>query len=93
MKNRPNQNQITWGITIVCSAIVILIASYLMFNGKIVLNMLNEMLDSISGVTMGVVLAYILIPMLNGIEKNFLIPIYKRLGYDVSFSKTADRKK
>lgn len=93
MKNRPNQNQITWGITIVCSAIVILIACYLLFNGKVVLSMLNEMLDSISGVTMGVVLAYILIPMLNGIEKNFLIPIYKRLGFDVSFSKTADRKK
>ncbi|MBP3199734.1 MAG: AI-2E family transporter, partial [Butyrivibrio sp.] len=93
MKNRPNQNQITWGITIFCSAVAILLAYYLLFNGKIVMNTINQMLDSISGVIMGIVLAYILIPLLDGFEKNLLIPLYKRLGYDVSFSKTADRKK
>ena len=93
MKNRPNQNQITWGITIFCSGVALLVAYYLMFHGKVIVSSLNKMLDSISGITMGIVLAYILIPALNGIEKTLLIPIYKRLGYDVSFSKTADRKK
>ncbi|WP_051192312.1 AI-2E family transporter [Butyrivibrio sp. VCB2001] len=93
MKNKPNQNQITWGITIFFVAVGTLLAYYVIFHGKTVVSTLNSMLDSISGVIMGVVLAYILIPMLNGIERTILIPIYKKRGIDVSFSKDADWKK
>ncbi|WP_051199859.1 AI-2E family transporter [Butyrivibrio sp. FCS006] len=93
MKNKPNQNQITWGITIFFVAVGTLLAYYIIFHGRTFLSTLNNMLDSISGVIMGVVLAYILIPMLNGIERTILIPIYKRRGIDVSFSKDADWKK
>ena len=93
MKNKPNQNQITWGITIFFVAVGTLLAYYIIFHGKTFLSTLNSMLDSISGVIMGVVLAYILIPMLNGIERTILIPIYKRRGIAFSFSKDADWKK
>ena len=93
MKNKPNQNQITWGITIFAVAVGTLLAYYVIFHGKTFLSALNSMLDSISGVIMGLVLAYILIPMLNSIERTLLIPIYKRKGIDVSFSKNANWKK
>lgn len=93
MKNKPDQNQINWGITIFVVAVAIMIASYIIFNGSVVMKSLNEMLDSITGVILGLVIAYILIPVLNGIERHLLIPIYKNNGVDVSFAKSADRKK
>ena len=93
MKNKPDQNQINWGITIFCVGVALILSIYLIFNGKNFMATINKMLDSISGVTLGLVLAYILIPALNTIEKYLLVPIYKKRGYDVSFSKTADRKK
>ncbi len=93
MKMKPEKNQITWGITIFLVAVAIMLAYYVMFDGKTLVGSLNKVVDSISGIVFGLVIAYILIPVLNGIESRILIPIYKKKGIDVSFAKTADWKK
>ncbi len=93
MKMKPEKNQITWGITIFLVAVAIMLAYYVMFDGNTIVSFLGSIVDSISGVIIGIIIAYILIPLLDGLEKHLLIPLYKKKGYDVSFAKEADRKK
>lgn len=93
MKMKPEKNQITWGITLFFVAVAVMLAYYVMFDGATILEFFEKILDSLSGVIAGLIIAYILIPLLDTIEKRVLRPIYKKKGYDVSFSETADRKK
>ena len=53
----------------------------------------SGVVDSLSGIIIGIVFAYILIPLMEGMEKKILVPIYKKRGFDVSFSENADPKK
>lgn len=93
MKIKPEKNQITWGITLFCVAVAVMLAYYVMFDGKTILDFFTKILDSLSGVIMGLIIAYILIPLLNKIEEKILSPIYRKLGFDVSLSPEADQKK
>ncbi len=93
MRIRPEKNQITWGITIFLVAVAIMLAYYVMFDGQTIVNSLGSIVDSLSGIIIGVIIAYILIPLLDGLEKHILIPIYKRRGYNVSLARDADHKK
>jgi predicted PurR-regulated permease PerM len=70
-----------------------MLAYYVIFDGKTLVKNISGVIDSLSGVIIGVVLAYILIPFMEGIEHRILIPIYKLRGIDVSLSETADKKK
>ena len=93
MKMRPEKNQITWGITIFLVAVATMLAYLVIFNGQHLTSALEKIIDSLSGVIIGIIIAYVLIPLLDGLEKHILIPIYKRRGYDVSHAMDADHKK
>jgi predicted PurR-regulated permease PerM len=93
MKIKPGKNQITWGITLFLVVLASMLAYYLLFNGSTVLAFFQKIIDAISGVIFGVIIAYILIPLLDGIENKFLSPIYKKRGYDISFAENANWKK
>ena len=93
MKMKPEKNQVTWAITIFFLCLAVMLAYYVIFHGKALLGTFNSILDSISAIIIGVVLAFVLMPLMNGIEEKILIPIYKKRGFDVSRSITADKKK
>ncbi len=93
MKIKPGKNQITWGITLFSVAVATMLAYYVIFDGKSILKFLNNILDSLSGIIIGLVIAFILIPLLEGIQNRILLPIYKKKGIDVSFAEGANREK
>ncbi len=93
MKMKPEKNQVTWAITVFVLCVCLMLAYYVIFDGKTLAKNIFGVIDSLSGVIIGVVLAYILIPFMEGIEHRILIPIYKLGGIDVSLSETADKKK
>ncbi len=93
MKMKPEKNQVTWAITVFVLCVCLMLAYYVIFDGKTLVKNISGVIDSLSGVIIGVVLAYILIPFMEGIEHRILIPIYKLRGIDVSLSETADKKK
>lgn len=93
MKMKPGKNQVTWAITVFFLCVCLMLAYYVIFNGKVLTRNLSGIVDSLSGIIIGVVLAYILIPFMEGIEHRILIPIYKKRGYDVSIADSADKKK
>ncbi len=93
MKIKPGKNQITWGITLFLVVVASMLAYYIIFDGKSILGYLQKIIDAISGVIFGVIIAYILIPLLDGIEEKLLKPIYRKRGYDISFAESANWKK
>lgn len=93
MKMKPEKNQITWGITIFVVAVCIMLAYYVIFDGRSIIAAISNIIESLSGVIIGVVLAYILVPVVDGLEHKVLSPIYKKRGIDVSISSDANKKK
>lgn len=93
MKIKPGKNQITWGITLFLVVVASMLAYYVIFDGKSIIGYLQKIIDAISGVIFGVIIAYILIPLLEGIEEKLLKPIYRKRGYDISFAESANWKK
>ncbi|MBE5831604.1 MAG: AI-2E family transporter [Butyrivibrio sp.] len=93
MKMKPGKNQVTWAVTAFVLCVALMLTYYVIFNGNNVIAFFSGIVDSLSGIIIGIVFAYILIPLMEGIEKRILIPIYKKSGIDVSFSEDADPKK
>ena len=93
MRMKPEKNQVTWAITVFFLCVALMLAYFVIFNAKTITSFLSGIVDSLSGIIIGVVFAYILIPLMEGIEKRFLAPIYKKKGYDVSLSANSDKKK
>jgi len=93
MKMKPEKNQVTWAITIFFLSIAIMMAYYVIFNGISIMNGLSKIIDALSGIIIGAVIAFVLIPLLDGVEKKILFPIYSRKGYDVSRSLNSNIKK
>ena len=93
MKMKPEKNQVTWGITIFTVAVCLMLAYYVIFDGGTIISSISKTVDSLSGIIIGIVFAYILIPLLNGIENRILSPIYNKRGIDVSISENADKRK
>ncbi len=93
MKIKPGKNQITWGITLFLVAVAIMLAYYVIFDGKTLIKSVSNIIDSLSGIIFGLIIAYILIPLLDGIENRIVAPIYKRKGFDVTVSGGPGSKK
>ena len=93
MKMKPGKNQVTWAVTAFVLCVALMLTYYVIFNSKNVVAFFSHILDSLSGIIIGIVFAYILIPLMEGIEKRVLMPIYRKRGINVSFSEDADPKK
>lgn len=93
MRMKPEKNQVTWAITVFFLCVCLMLAYYVLFDGKTILAQISNIFDALSGIMIGIVIAYILIPLLDFVEVFFLKPIYKSKGIDVSISRDADTKK
>ena len=93
MKMKPEKNQVTWAVTVFFLCVALMLAYYVIFDGKTILASISKVVDSLSGIIIGIVFAYILIPLMEGIEKRFLAPIYKSRGINVSISANSDKDK
>lgn len=93
MRLKPEKNQVTWGITIFLVVVSLMFAYSIIFNNKGMINGLGKIANSLSGIIFGLVMAYILIPLLEGIEEKILIPLYRKRGARVSIYASGDKKK
>ena len=78
MKIKPGKNQVTWAITLFILCVSLMLAYYVIFDGKTIITNISRIIDSLSGINIGIVLAFILIPLLEGIEHRILIPIWRK---------------
>lgn len=83
MKFKPDRKQITWGITGFLTLVACVIFIYLVYNGKTFLQAFNTIMGSLEPILFGVIIAFILNPIMNFVEKKILAPIYRHYGVDV----------
>jgi predicted PurR-regulated permease PerM len=93
MKLKPEKNQITWGITIFAVAVALMIVYYMMFKSASAIAFFYKIINALSGVIIGISIAYVLIPVLDAIETKLLKPLYVKKGIDVSFAQEANWNK
>lgn len=92
MKFKPDRKQITWGITGFLTLVACVIFIYLVYNGKTFLQAFNTIMGSLEPILFGIVIAFILNPIMNFVEKKILAPIYRHYGVDV-FARDQKKKK
>ncbi len=80
MEWKPDKRQISWSITVVITAVFIMLFYYLLFKGSNITNGINTVIHSLSGVVYGIIIAYIMTPALNFYEKRLILPIYRKRG-------------
>jgi predicted PurR-regulated permease PerM len=84
MKFKPDKKQITWAVTAFLTVVAILFVYYLMFHGSRIGDGFVKLVNMMSAVLWGVVIALIITPMLNGIENKWLKPHGRKKGIDLS---------
>ncbi|MCR5771028.1 MAG: AI-2E family transporter [Butyrivibrio sp.] len=80
MKFRPDKNQITWSITGIVTALVVMLIYYVIFKGGYIISGLHSIVDGMEGVVTGLALGYILSPILNFVEQKILEKIWEKAG-------------
>ena len=84
MKYKPNKNQITWGITIFVTISLCILVGWIFNYSTFIGNAIMSMINSIAPILYGVVIAFLLNPVLNFLERKWLIPhYYKKEGINV----------
>ena len=83
MKWKPDKNQIRWGITAFLTAALVLVFYYMLFHGSRVLSGISSVMKSLMSVIYGVVIAYILEPVVHFFEKRLFAPHYLKKGVDL----------
>lgn len=77
MENRDNKSYIKWGVTIFLTAAAILLFYYLVFHITEVKSLFNSLMNIISPILIGLVIAYLLTPLINFIERIIYVKILK----------------
>ena len=82
-KFNPDSRQITNAVLafLVIAAGILFI--YFVFYGKDFLDGLGRIAKALMAVVYGIIIGYILTPLLNNIEKKILIPIFRHFGVDI----------
>ena len=93
MKMRPEKNQVTWAITIFVLAVALMLAYYIIFDGTTLARSIGGVIDSLSGIIIGIVIAFVLLPLLEGIEEKILYPFFKLIGKETSEFDKKDKKR
>lgn len=71
---------IGWGITAFLVILGGLIAYYLLFHGEILITNIGKIFNILMPVLFGLVIAYLLTPVLNYFEQNIFLPFCKKVG-------------
>ena len=80
MKFRPDKDQITWSITGIITALVVMLLYYVIFKGGHIISGIHSVVNGMEGIVTGLVLGYILSPILNFIEQKILEKIWEKAG-------------
>ncbi len=83
MKWKPDKNQIRWGITIFVTAALVLVFYYVLFHGSRLLSGISSVMKSLMSVIYGIVIAYILEPVVHLFEKRLFAPYYLKKNIDL----------
>ena len=92
MKYKPDRKQITWGVTIFLTFVGCVIFIYLLYNGKTFLQAFNTIMKSLSSILYGIVIAFILNPVMKFVEHKMLAPIYEHHGIDIWAKENRERR-
>ena len=80
MKLKPDRNQITWAITITITAFLIMLVYYVLFQGSILIDGVSEIVGGMKGIVYGVIIAYVMSPVMNFVEQKILERIWEFCG-------------
>ncbi|MCD7835862.1 MAG: AI-2E family transporter [Lachnospiraceae bacterium] len=79
-----NNKYVLWGITAFLVFAAAMLLYYIMFNGSNIRAVFMSFLDILMPILFGLIMAYLLTPVLNFIEYRILIPLADRLGIKAS---------
>ena len=79
MKLKWNNNYVRWGITAFVVIAASIIFYYFVFHSSNIVAGLRRLTDILMPLVFGLATAYLLTPVLNTVEKRFLIPIFDKL--------------
>ena len=83
MKYKPNNNQITWGITALVTVSLCILVGWVFDNSSFIGNAISSMINSLAPILYGVVIAFFLNPILNLLERRWLVPHYQNKNINV----------
>lgn len=84
MKFNLDKKNFSWGLTAFLVIATSLVLYYFIFHGSSISSGFQTILRIAMPVIDGIVLAYLLTPLVNGIEKKFLIPILKKMSGELT---------
>lgn len=91
MKFRIDKKYVRWGVT----AFLVIIASisfyYLLFHGANISSGVHALVKITMPILDGLILAYLFTPILNGIEKKWLLPLCNKMNVELDDLKTKKR--
>lgn len=84
MKYKPDKNQISWGITIFVSLSACIFIAFLFQNASVIGSFFQSIVEGLAPILWGIIIAFLLNPVLNFIERKWLAPhYYKKQGINV----------
>ena len=84
MKYKPDKRQISWGLTIFITITLCILVACFVLNLGYISKALGSMMNSIAPILYGVVIGFLLNPILNLLERKWLAPHYAKKGIDIS---------
>ena len=76
-----NNKYIGWGITAFLVLSSILVVYYLLFHGTILINNIKRIFNILMPVLFGLVISYLLAPVLNYLEQRIFLPFCNKIGW------------
>lgn len=80
MKIKPTKDQITWGIVAFLTVAACIFFYFLLFHGGRIATGFSKIYNAMMSIVVGIIIAYIISPIVNFIEKKILMPILQRRG-------------
>ncbi|WP_051205902.1 AI-2E family transporter [Butyrivibrio sp. FC2001] len=93
MKWRPGKKQFSIMVSVILCSLAIMLIYYVIFNWNSLEKGINRFLGILTPIIIGCVIGYILTPVLNFIEKQWIYPLYKLGGVNLKESQYFQKRK
>ena len=80
MKIKPTKDQITWGIVAFLTVAACIFFYFLLFHGGRIAIGFSKIYNAMMSIVVGIIIAYILSPIVNFVERKIIMPLLKRRG-------------
>lgn len=80
MKLNLNNRYVRWGLTAFCVVAASLVFYYLMFHAANIHSALSKIINILTPIIYGMILAYVMCPVMNHIEYRFMKPLFARIN-------------